>query len=72
MREKQGAHDRTSISAARVMITRSDAEELERLESAMEATPRGAVAVSLIAVGLLLICWLAIYFFVFLPRGTVG
>lgn len=50
----------------------TDAEELERLEAAMEQAPRGAVAVSAIAVGLLLICWLAMYIFVFLPRGTVG
>lgn len=50
----------------------SDAEELKRLEAAMDAAPRGAVLVSGIAVGLLILCWLAIYVFVFLPRGTVG
>ena len=50
----------------------SDAEEIERLERAMDETPKGAVAVSLIAVALLLIGWLGMYFLVFLPRGTVG
>ena len=50
----------------------SDAEELERLEQALEGGPRGAIAVSVIAVGLLLLGWLGIYFLVFLPRGTVG
>jgi len=50
----------------------TDAEELERLESAMEGTPNGAILVSAIAVGLLLLCWFAVYIFVFLPRGTVG
>jgi len=50
----------------------SDAEELERLERAMDEAPKGAVAVSLIAVGLLLIGWLGMYFLVFLPRGPVG
>ena len=50
----------------------TDAEELERLERAMDESPRGAVAVSLIAVALLLIGWLCMYFLVFLPRGTVG
>ena len=50
----------------------SDAEELERLESALDGGPRGAVAVSLIAVGLLMVGWLGIYFLVFLPRGTIG
>ena len=51
---------------------RSDAEEIDRLEAAMASGPSGAVAVSAIAVGLLLIGWLGLYFLVFLPRGTVG
>lgn len=50
----------------------SDAEELERLEAAMDAAPSGAVVVSGIAVGLLLLCWFLIYAYIFLPRGTVG
>jgi cytochrome c oxidase subunit IIa family protein len=50
----------------------SDAEELERLDAAMDETPRGALVVSAIAVGLLLIGWLGLYFLVFLPRGSVG
>lgn len=50
----------------------SDAEELERLEAALEEVPRGARALALIAVGLLLVGWLGLYFLVFLPRGTVG
>ena len=50
----------------------SDAEELERLEASLEGSPKGAVAVSLIAVALLMVGWLGIYFLVFIPRGTVG
>lgn len=50
----------------------SDAEELAELEAAMDSTPRGAVFVSAVAVGLLILAWLAIYIGVFLPRGTVG
>ena len=50
----------------------SDAEELERLEESLSRGPRGALAVSAISVGLLMLAWLFIYFFVFLPRGTVG
>ena len=49
-----------------------DAEEIERLEAAMGETPRGAIVVSAVAVGLLLIGWLGLYFLVFLPRGPVG
>jgi hypothetical protein len=50
----------------------SDAEELERLEEALGEVPRGALRISLIAVGLLLVGWLGLYFLVFLPRGPVG
>lgn len=49
-----------------------DAEELQQLEAAMKDSPSGATAVSLIAVGLLMLGWLGMYFLVFLPRGTVG
>ena len=49
-----------------------DQEELERLEAALEGGPRGAIAISLIAVGLLMVGWLGIYFLVFIPRGTIG
>ena len=50
----------------------NDVEELERLESALEGGPKGAATVSLIAVGLLMVGWLGMYFLVFLPRGTIG
>ena len=50
----------------------NDADELERLEAAMDEAPKGALLVSGIAVGLLLIGWLGLYFLVFLPRGPVG
>jgi len=49
-----------------------DAEELQRLEAALEGGPKGAIWISLIAVALLMIGWLGLYFLVFLPRGTVG
>lgn len=42
------------------------------LTSALREVPRGAFAVAGVAVGLLLLAWLAMYFFVFLPRGPVG
>ena len=50
----------------------SEVEELERVDSAMRDTPRGALVVSGIAVALLMLGWLILYFFVFIPRGTVG
>jgi hypothetical protein len=42
------------------------------LDRALAEVPRGAMALGGIAVGLLLIAWLAIYLFVFLPRGPVS
>jgi hypothetical protein len=50
----------------------SDADETGRLEAVMDDVPRGALFVSLISVGLLLVGWLGLYFLVFLPRGSVG
>ena len=50
----------------------SEADELKRLEAALEEAPRGALVVSAIAVGLLMLGWLGMYFLVFLPRGPVG
>ena len=51
-----------------------DEDELsqDEVNAALRDTPRGALAVAGISVGLLMAAWLAIYLFVFLPRGTVG
>jgi hypothetical protein len=37
-----------------------------------EYSPRGAFLVAGISVGLLFVGWLAFYFLLFLPRGSVG
>lgn len=34
--------------------------------------PKGAMALAGLTVGLLILAWLLIYLFVFLPRGMVG
>ena len=54
------------------MITQMTPRSLQRLEAAMKERPGRGPWCPLIAVGLLLLGWLAIYFFIFLPRGTVG
>lgn len=44
-------------------------------EAALEALkhgPRGALFVSAVSVSLLLVIWLAFYFLLFLPRGSIG
>lgn len=38
----------------------------------LDAVPSGAMALAGLTVGLLLLAWLLIYAFVFLPRGMVG
>jgi hypothetical protein len=42
------------------------------LERVMRDVPSGALALSLLTVGLLLVAWFLMYAFVFLPRGMVG
>jgi hypothetical protein len=46
--------------------------ERDLLKSVLPQVPRGAVALAGTAVGLLMLAWLLIYLFVFLPRGQVG
>ncbi len=38
----------------------------------MRDVPRGALAISALTVGLLLVAWLLIYGLIFLPRGVVS
>jgi hypothetical protein len=42
------------------------------LERVMREVPRGALALSALTVGLLLLAWFLMYAYVFLPRGMVG
>jgi Cytochrome c oxidase subunit IIa family len=42
------------------------------LERVLSEVPRGALALCGLAVALMLVFWLAIYFGVFLPRGPVS
>jgi hypothetical protein len=42
------------------------------LEAALAEVPRGAAAVSGVAVLLLMIGWFLVYLLIFLPRGSVG
>jgi hypothetical protein len=42
------------------------------LDAVMRQVPKGALALSGIAVLFILIGWFYVYFFVFIPRGTVG
>ena len=50
----------------------NDEVDDERLARVLEDVPKGALAVSLIAVALLLAGWFFVYLAIFIPRGTVG
>lgn len=52
----------------------SDPPDLDpaELDGVLQEVPRGALALSGLTVGLLLLCWFSVYAFIFLPRGTVG
>ena len=49
-----------------------DAFDDAALERVMREVPRGALAISGLTVGLLLVAWFLMYAYVFLPRGMVG
>lgn len=51
---------------------RGGAEDDAALERALREVPSGALALSGLTVGLLMLAWLLVYAFVFLPRGMVG
>jgi hypothetical protein len=42
------------------------------LNRVLRIAPRGAFTLTSIAVAILLLAWLGVYFLVFLPRGPVG
>ncbi len=41
-------------------------------EAVMREVPKGALALSALTVGLLVVAWFVLYLFVFLPRGSAG
>ena len=50
----------------------ADSVKEDDLQRVLKDVPRGAFALCAIVVALVLICWLAIYFGIFLPRGPVS
>ena len=47
-------------------------DEDTRVLKIVSEGPRGAFALAGLSVGIVIAIWLAFYFFVFLPRGSVG
>jgi hypothetical protein len=52
--------------------TPSDPATDTELEAVLQIVPTGALALAGVALSLLVLAWLAIYFFVFLPRGPIS
>jgi len=50
----------------------ADANSTKQAAHALRNGPAGALVVASIAVGILLIGWLAFYFLLFMPRGPSG
>jgi hypothetical protein len=46
--------------------------EDERLEQIVAQGPKGAIAIAVTAVTIVMAIWFAFYFFAFLPRGPIG
>ena len=46
--------------------------EDERLEQIVAQGPKGAIALAVTAVAIVMAIWFAFYFFAFLPRGPIG
>jgi hypothetical protein len=53
-------------------MTVNDDPDDEALAAVMEDVPSGALALSAITVGLMLLAWFLFYALVFLPRGMVS
>lgn len=54
-------------------MSRQDDEVSEAdLERTLRVVPRGAFVLTSLAVGIVLLAWLGVYFFVFLPRGPIN
>jgi hypothetical protein len=45
---------------------------IEEAARALSNGPTGALTIASIAVGLLFVGWLAFYFLLFMPRGSIG
>ena len=63
--------DHPTATAAQAHPSSQQREE-EALTRVMRDVPRGALALSVLTVGLLLVAWFLIYALIFLPRGMVS
>jgi hypothetical protein len=59
-------------SAARSTEKVAEPKGVDAAEGFLPHVPRGAFVVSGIAVALLFIGWVAFYFLLFMPRGSIG
>ena len=64
----------TQVSVVPPRARQSAALPIEVQQAAKDLAdgPKGAMIIAGIAVGILFLGWLAFYFFLFLPRGSIG
>ena len=63
------------MSTDKQSSTPSDGEDAvneAKLEQVLRTVPKGALMLAGLAVAVLILAWLGVYFFVFLPRGPIG
>ena len=64
--------DKPTSSAASSTEHVAEPIDTETAINSMKYGPRGALLIAGISVGLLFLGWLAFYFLLFIPRGSVG
>ena len=70
----QGLHQSDGPHQSAASSRRNVAEPIASETSAefLKDGPRGALVLASVSVGLLFIGWLAFYFLLFIPRGSIG
>lgn len=66
------ANDRSFLSAAGSPEHVTAPISAERFAEILQESPRGALLLAGVSVGLLLVGWLLFYFVLFIPRGSIG
>lgn len=61
-----------ALEGTEVLPALAQDDDETSVEQIVARGPRGAIALSVLSVAAMLAMWLAFYFWVFLPRGTIG
>lgn len=67
-----GAEANSARLGSGAAVSDETGEDSALPDAVMREVPKGALALSALTVGLLVVAWFVVYFFVFLPRGPVS